>query len=124
MAAGGYAVRQPKRTQPCGRCGQTVRSRLLAPVCRTCQPRGVSANRSRPTVPCGRCGKAMRSQAAIPRCADCVPPWRPLSDAEANRTPAYCELCGRVHAGRWECRERAEKSGEAVRLFLLERGEL
>lgn len=115
------------RTQ-CVRCARSIRSRRVEPVCTTCEPRPptTSTNRVRPMVPCGRCGKRIRSQAADPRCADCrLPQQRPAFEAtEANRAAAYCELCGRTHAGRWECRERAEKSGEEVRLWMLERGQL
>ena len=32
----------------------------------------------------------------------------------------YCELCGRAHAGHWECVQRAERAAEDVRLWLYE----
>jgi hypothetical protein len=34
---------------------------------------------------------------------------------------AYCEWCGRTHAGRWVCLDRAERAAERVRLWLYER---
>ena len=73
--------------------------------------------------PCTLCQQPVRSRSLQPVCATCAP-RRAVSDAESNRTPAWCEHCGRTHAGRWECVERSERSGEAVRLFLLERGDL
>lgn len=112
----------------CVRCDTRMRSRRTVPVCTTCEPRPAtpSANRSRPMVSCGGCGTRIRSQAAEPRCAECRPPQQraAFEATEANRQEAYCELCGRTHAGRWECVERSERSGEDVRLWLLERGEL
>lgn len=73
--------------------------------------------------PCTRCQRRVRSRSLAPVCTECEP-RRPVSDAESNRKEAWCGLCGRTHAGRWECVERSERSGEAVRLFLLERGDL
>lgn len=111
----------------CVRCARKIRSRRVEPVCFRCAPRPVtkSTNRVRPMVACGGCGKRIRSQAADPRCAECRPPQHAAFAAtQANRTPSYCDLCGRVHAGHWECVERSERSGEEVRLWLLERGQL
>ncbi len=112
----------------CVRCDRKVRSRHVEPVCATCEPRPptTSTNRTRPMVSCGGCGKRIRSQAADPRCADCRPPQQraAFEATEANRQEAYCDLCGRTHAGRWECVERSERSGEEVRLWMLERGDL
>lgn len=73
--------------------------------------------------PCTGCGAVVRTRAAAPVCGVCAP-RRPVSDAASNRVAAYCDECGRVHAGRWECVERSERSAEEVRLWLMERGEL
>lgn len=111
----------------CVYCSTRMRSRRAVPVCKACEPRPdtASANRTRPMVSCGGCGKRIRSQSTEPRCAECRPPQHAVFAAtQANRTPTYCDLCGRVHAGHWECIERSERSGEEVRLWLLERGEL
>lgn len=72
--------------------------------------------------PCVQCGRTVQTRTQAPTCTGCAP--RVFGATEANREAAYCELCGRVHAGRWECVERSERSGEEVRLWLLERGEL
>lgn len=75
------------------------------------------------TVDCTRCGRRIRSRGAVPMCSECIH-RRKVSSAETNRQEAYCEHCGRWHAGRWECVERSERSAEEVRLWLMERGDL
>lgn len=70
---------------------------------------------------CARCGEESACDACVGRVVERLQARR---QDEANRQVAYCGLCGRTHAGRWECVERYERSGEAVRLFLLERGDL
>ena len=70
---------------------------------------------------CTQCGKETSCDACVGRV---VARLQARRQDEANRQPAYCEYCGRTHAGRWECVERSERSAEEVRLWLMERGDL
>lgn len=70
---------------------------------------------------CRQCGEGKACDACVGRVVERLQARR---QDEANRQVAYCEWCGRAHAGRWECIERAERSAEEVRLWLMERGDL
>lgn len=65
---------------------------------------------------CTGCGRRMRSTPGQFVCAACRG-HRP-SEAQALEAEAYCEWCGRRHADRQVCRDKAERSSVAVRLWL------
>lgn len=65
---------------------------------------------------CTGCGRRMRSVPGQFVCASCRG-HRP-SEAQALDAEGYCEWCGRRHAERQVCREKAERSAVAVRLWL------
>ena len=69
---------------------------------------------------CRSCRAALPPGSAAVRCRSCasMAGWSALTmSAQVAR---YCELCGRAHAGHWECVQRAERAAEDVRLWLYE----
>lgn len=65
-----------------------------------------------------RASLAARSRAIYCRSCAARAGWGLMQGQEGG--PAYCDLCGRHHAGRWECVQRAERAAEDVRLWLYE----
>lgn len=75
--------------------------------------------RKRPSKQRGLCTGCKRRMRSVPGqflCASCRG-HRP-SEAQALDAEGYCEWCGRRHAERQVCREKAERSAVAVRLWL------
>lgn len=65
-----------------------------------------------------RAPTSLRSRSIYCRSCAAKAGWAVVHEHQAGA--AYCDLCGRHHAGRWECVQRAERAAEDVRLWLYE----